>query len=290
MTRSPSPSRAASRPRALGALLVLALAASGCDEETKKSEILAKTQGDAAAASIAAASAAPSAAPSAKAAASAAPEAKPAKPKECASGADLVLDDPDLEAELRKKLGKLPKNPGDKPAPIRAAELASVGSVNLTTKASLDDLDPCVFPKLTGLKHLYLGKGKLSDLKPIANLVQLESLRVAYTEVSDLSPLEKLVKLDRVDLGHTHVRDLAPLANLVNLTELELDGDDITDLAPLAKCKKLEKLSIKRTTVTDVSPLKDLQKLKFLYIEGSGVTSFDALSPLVARGLKVVSK
>jgi internalin A len=284
MTRSqaPTPSSSASL-RACAPLLAVLAAASlalACDEEAKKNEMLAKTQGDAAAV-------APGA-PSASAAPTPAPEA-PKKPKECVSGADLVIDDPDLETELRRKLSKLPKA-GEKPAPLRASELAAVHSVNLTAKASLDALDPCVFPKLTGLQHLYLGKGKLQDLKPIAGLLQLESLRVAYTEVQDLTPLEKLVKLDRVDLGHAHVRDLAPLSNLVNLTELELDGDDVTDLSPLAKCKKLEKLSIKRTTVTDVSPLKDLTKLKYLYIEGSGVTTFDALAPLVARGLKVVTK
>lgn len=265
----------------------LALVLAGCDEEAKKSEMLAKTQGDAASGAVAAASAAPKA----SASASAAPETKaaPKAAKECASGADLVIDDPDLEAELRKKLGKLPKA-GEKPAPLRAAELGTISSVNLTAKASLDELDPCVFPKLSNLKHLYLGKGKLQDLKPIAGFTQLESLRVAYTEVSDLTPLEKLVKLDRVDLGHTHVRDLTPMAGLVNITELELDGDEITDLAPLAKMKKLEKLSIKKTNVTDVSPLRELTKLKFLYIEGSGVTSYDALGPLVARGLKIVTK
>ncbi len=266
----------------LAPALVLSLVA--CDEEAKKAEMLAKTQGDAAPAAVAMASAAPSA--SAAPAASTAPAAKP---KECPTGPDLVLDDPDLEAELRKKLNKLPKQ-GEKPAPIRVSELASIGSVNLTSKKSLDELDPCVFPKLTGLRHLYLGPGKLRDLKPIANLVQLETLRASVNEVDDLTPLEKLVKLDRVDLGRTHVRDIAPLANLVNLTELELDGNEITDVSPLAKLKKLEKLSIKKTNVTDVSPLKDLAKLKFLYIEGSGVTNVEPLSPLVARGLKVVTK
>ena len=85
----------------------LALVLVGCDEEAKKSEMLAKTQGDAASAAVAAAFAAPKA----SASASAAPETKaaPKAAKECASGADLVIDDPDLEAELRKKLGKLPK-------------------------------------------------------------------------------------------------------------------------------------------------------------------------------------
>ena len=76
----------------------------------------------------------------------------------------------------------------------------------------------------------------------------------------------------------------------MNLTELQLDDTQVSDLAPLAKCKKLEKLSIKHTNVIDVSPLKGLEKLKFLYVEGCAISNLDTIQPLVARGLRVVTK
>lgn len=264
------------------ALLSLVSVTVGCDDQDKKkADLLAKTSGDAA---TTAASAVGSTVAPALAASSAAPvAAKP--PKECPAGSEIVLDDADLEAELRLKLSK-PKEKGA----ITAADLASVKSINLTKKKELNELDPCLFPKMTGLKHLYLGPGKLNDLKPIAALTQLESLRASINEVSDLKPLEKLTLLDRVDLGRTQVQDLAPLANLVNLTELELDDTPIADLAPLAKLKKLEMLSIKNTRVTDVSPLKDLPKLKQLRVQGTAVSNLDTLSAQTARGMKVVTK
>ncbi len=263
---------------ALSFLLVAGCAVAGCDEDEKKAKLLAK------------AGAAEAAAPSASIAplvASAAPSASAAPPKKdiiCEPGEPKITD-PDLEADIRKKLGKAPEK-----GAITNADLASVKSLNLTTKKSLDELDPCVMPKMTGLKHLYLGPGKLVDLRPIQTLLGLETLRASINEVEDLKPLEKLTMMDALDLGRTHVRKIDVLSNLVNLTDLQLDNTQVTDLAPLAKCKKLEKLSIKHTNVTDVSPLKELTKLKWLYVEGCAISNLDSIQPLVTRGLRVVTK
>lgn len=260
-------------------LSALALSTVGCDEKEK--ERVTETSATASASAAGIASVAPVAADAG------APEVTKAEaPKKeviCPTGPELTITDPDLEAELRLKLSK-PKGA------LKVADLANVRSLNLTRKQSLDELDPCIVPKLTNLKHLYLGPGKLDDLRPIANLTQLESLRASINEVQDLKPLEKLTMLDRLDLGRTHVRDIAVLANLVNLTELQLDDTQVSDISPLAKAKKLEKVSIKNTLVTDVSPLKDAQKLKFLYVQGTALNNVDTLAPLTARGLKVVTQ
>lgn len=257
-------------------LLVLACE----DQEKKKAELIART--GASAEAKAASSAVPTIAP---AASSAAVAAKPAK--ECPAGTEVTVDDPDLEAEIRLKLKK-PKETS--PGPLTTKDLANVTSLNVTKKASLDELDPCLFPKLVGLRFLYLPKGSYRDLSPIANLTKLEALRASISEVEDLRPLEKLVMLDQLDLGRTHVRDISALGNLVNLTELALDDTQVSDLAPLAKLTKLEQLSIKNTLVQDVSPLKDLKKLKMLNVQGTALTNLDVLEPLKARGLKIQTK
>lgn len=205
------------------------------------------------------------------------------KPKDCGSG-DPTIDDPDLDAELRLKLSK-------PDGALTSNDLANVKSVNLTKKQSLSSLDPCVFPKLTGLKFLYLPKGDYYDLSPISNLVHIEGLRVAHSQVADLKALAKLTALDQLDLGVTPVRDLSPLgANNVNITELSLDDTQISDLTPLAKLTKLEKLSIKNTPVTDVSPLAKLTKLKRLDVAGTALTNVDTLAPLRAHGMVLNTK
>ncbi len=264
--------------RVAGSLvLVLPLLFACDDQEKKKAELLAKT-GSSASASAPLPTIAP-------AASSAPAPAKP--PKDCGTGPEIALDDPDLEAEIRLKLRK-PKETS--PAALTAKDLAAVTSLNVTKKASLDELDPCLFPKLVGLRFLYLPKGTYRDLSPIANLTKLEALRASISEVEDLKPLEKLVMLDQLDLGRTHVRDISVLGNLVNLTELALDDTQVSDLTPLAKLTKLEVLSIKNTLVQDVSALKDLKKLKTLNVQGTALTNLNLLDPLRARGLKIQTK
>lgn len=201
----------------------------------------------------------------------------------CDNSPTATFHMPGLEDDVRKKLAK---KPGE---PIAMKELAAIKSINVST-SHVDYLDPCIFPKLTGMKDLFLGEGDIEDLSLLASHGELLSLRASITKVKDLSPLSNLTKLDRLDLGRTPVRDLEPLAGLVNLTELELDGTEIDTVKPLAGLVKLERLSIKNTRVGDVSPLAGLTKLKSLSVGGSPVSDFHSLAGLVAKGLKIDTK
>jgi internalin A len=208
--------------------------------------------------------------------------AKPAVKKksaaDCSDDATVTFDEPSLEAAIRKQLKK--------PAgPVTKAELAKVDTLDLAQGPPTTQLDPCIYPHLTGLTGLYLAPGTLDDIAVLAKLDKLESLRIAATRVKDVSPLAGLTKLDRLDLGRTPVTDLTPLTKLVNLTNLMLDETEVTDLAPLAKVTKLTIINIKRTRVSDVSPLKGLPKLANLYIEGSAVQDTSALDGL--KGLHI---
>jgi internalin A len=169
---------------------------------------------------------------------------KPVSPKkklaDCPDGNEVTIDNPAIEAEIRKKLEKAS-------GAIKKADLKRLKSLNISQVKELSQLDPCVFTPMTGLKELFLGTGDYDDLTPIAGATQLESLRASINQVKDLKPLEKLSKLDRLDLGRTQVSDLKPLASLKSLTELQLDDTQVEDLSPLAELTALENLSIKRT-------------------------------------------
>lgn len=216
-----------------------------------------------------------------------APKEEVATPKQerkavvCPPAPRVAFSDAALEAEVRRKASK-PE--GD----VTLADLKKVRSVDLTRAGTkVDTLDPCIFPLLTNLHHLYLGGGELTDLSPIKTLTKLEGLRVSMNQVADLTPLAGMVQMDRLDLGRTQVMDLKPLRGMTKMTELMLDDTPVTDLSPLAGLTKLERLSIKRTRVRDLSPLKPLSKLKFLYVAGSAVEDTHS----VARpGLKISSE
>jgi internalin A len=240
----------------------------GCDDD-KQQELVAKAAGDAAK-------------PLASVTAAPVYDAGPPKVK-IVCGAGPTVDfhgNTALEAEVRRKLAR-------DGGTITQNDLKTIKSINLS-QATINELDPCVFPLFTGTKDLFLGAGDLDNLTPISTLTQLITLRASINKVSDVSPLAKMTQMDRLDLGRTAVHDIAPLANMVALTELQLDDTEVTDLTPLATCKNLERLSIRNTPVVDVTPLKNAKKLRYLYIEGAPVGDTNVLSAL--SGLKIVRK
>jgi len=199
----------------------------------------------------------------------------PPKKKEwkCSQSTNVDFQgDTGLESEVRLKLAK-PK--GD----IAVAELSKVLSVNLTKYGPSTELNPCVFPHFTGLHDLMVGRGDLDDLKPIADLTTMLSLRVTETPLKDLTPIKKLVHLDRIDLGKTQVSDISVIGAFTDLTELDLSGTPVTDISPLANLKKLQKVFLANTAIKDVSPLKNSKgTLTTLDISGTPVSDYSMLA------------
>ncbi|MCE9547089.1 MAG: hypothetical protein K8T25_16565 [Planctomycetia bacterium] len=105
------------------------------------------------------------------------------------------------------------------------------------------------FPEPVFMVNIY-GK-KVNDLSPLAELNDLEQLRLSSTNVSDLSPLAGLKNLYEVDLDETKVSDLSPLAGLKSLERIHLDYTKVGDLSPLAGLKKLFDLSLVKAEVTE---------------------------------------
>lgn len=212
------------------------------------------------------------------------PEAKPKKLAADCPASDVVgFPSPDFEAAVRLKLQKPTGN-------VTKADLKRLRSLNLAN-VSLNELDICLFPYMTNLKELFLGKGEYSDLSPISGATGLESLGASRNHVSDLKPLAKLSRLDRLDLGHTQVADLAPIAGLTLISELTLDDTQVADLSPIIGMKQLERLSIQRTKVAKVPELKELKKLKFVYVTGAlGDDDPMAWAPFRQAGAKVVNQ
>jgi internalin A len=256
----------------------LAVGALGCEE--KKTET-------AGAAEVAAATPEPPPAPAPEAVA-ATEEVAPAPPKvrkkleDCPTGNEVVLDNAEMEGALRVKAQK-------PDGELTAADLRRVRSLNLT-RVPLDELDICLFRHMTGLRELFLAKGNVDDLSPIATSTQLESLGVSRNPITDLSVLSKLTKLDRLDLAGTKVKDLSPLAGLTALTELNVDDTPVEDVSALEKLTKLERLSLQRTQVKSLQVLSAHKALKFLYVSGSPLEGdYGATAVVTKNGTKVLS-
>ena len=133
----------------------------------------------------------------------------------------------------------------------------------------------------TNLTGLNLDNHPISNLSPIAGLIQLEWLGLSHTGVSDISPLASLSQLRSLDLGkfrsrnldtgaseslrlfygHTGVSDISPLASLTQLERLFLGHTGVSDISPLSALTQLRSLDLHSTGVSDISPLASLTQL-----------------------------
>ena len=119
----------------------------------------------------------------------------------------------------------------------------------------------------TNLTAVLLERNPISDVSPLANLVQLRVLNMAGCQISDIRPLVNLTRLESLRFPHNQIEDITPLANLTTLTDVWLIGNYIKDIRPLEKLTLLKELRIQNNAIMDYSPLAALSLADFQYDE-----------------------
>jgi hypothetical protein len=141
-----------------------------------------------------------------------------------------------------------------------------------------------LFP-LAGLIHLealWIFVNPVSDLSPLANLVNLKTLDMGVCQISDISPLAGLIHLEALWISVNPVSDLSPLANLVNLKTLYSEACQISDISALANLTKLELLHLHYNQIQDITPLANLTRLSELWLTGNRIVDISPLENLTA--------
>ena len=185
------------------------------------------------------------------------------------SVAAQVVDIPDLHLRvvIAEQLGKASG------AIITTADMANLTS--LEAHQGVRDLTG--LESATNLTRLLIN-GNISDLSPLAGLIQLNYLKLYNTyNLSDLSPLAGLTQLNYLELTSRFISDLSPLVGLTQLNHLQLSDTSVSDLSPLAGLTQLEHLTLFGASVSDISPLEGLTQLNYLQLSGASVSD---LSPL----------
>ena len=209
-------------------------------------------------------------------------------------GALVHIPDTNLRAAIAEALGKSPN------APITVEEMEGLGRLDVESRG-IQDLTGLQFAK--NLSELHLHDNQVSDLSPLAGLINLRYLRLdnnltvsnlsplkglenltelgfAHTDVSDFSPLKNLKNLTRLWFQHTPASDLSPLAGLTNLNNIAAAGTPIPDLSPIAGLTKLENISIGGIEVSNLEPLAGLTALRRIYLSGNKVSDISPLAGL----------
>ena len=150
-------------------------------------------------------------------------------------GAFVHIPDTNLRTAIAEALGKSPN------VPITAAEMERLRELRVADR-DIRDLTGLQFA--TNMYRLHIGEGnrgnQVSDLSPIAGLINLERLYLASNPISDISLLKGLTNLKGLVLEGTLVSDLSPLTTLTNLGALWISDTIISDLSPIAGANQSE--------------------------------------------------
>jgi Leucine-rich repeat (LRR) protein len=158
--------------------------------------------------------------------------------------------------------------------------------VELEVGRRSDPLDLRGVAELVNLKELCFQETIVEDLRPLQNLLNLETL-IFYEcfGVGDLSPLRKLSKLKYLHCGMCpEIVDFSPLEGLVNLESLECYSTGFADLRPIMKMRKLRHLSCHESNLTSLACLGEedceLVSLETIHMYGTSVGDLRPLEKL----------
>ena len=127
---------------------------------------------------------------------------------------------------------------------------------------------------LTGLEHAT----NLITLNLEAENIEAQKRWINSNSVSDLSPLAGLINLTTLRLGENSISDLAPLAGLIGLRDLRLFNNSIADISPVSELTNLSILAVENNSITDISALAGLTNLTWLALNYNNISD---ISPLI---------
>ena len=193
-------------------------------------------------------------------------------------GVAVHIPDPDLRTAIAEELGKSPN------APITAEEMKRLRELDVRDR-NIHDLTGLQFA--TNLIRLDLGRwgdpgNQVSDLSPLAGLINLQQLFLDRNQVSDLSPLAGLINLHELLINRNPISDLSPLRGLKNLKYLWMEDTLVSDFSPLRGLTNLVEFYFHNSFVSDLSPLAGLINLERIHFSGNrGVSDLSPLTGLV---------
>ena len=187
--------------------------------------------------------------------------------------AEIVFNDPALEAAVREELGI-------KGRPVTTADAQAVTKLDLW-RDDISNIDDLAY--FTALTYLDLGYGgKIEDISALVGLTNLTTLELSGNEIEDITALADLTSLTYLNLAYNKIEDISALVGLTNLTTLELSGNEIEDITALADLTSLTYLNLAYNKIEDISALVGLTNLTTLELSGNEIEDITALADLTS--------
>jgi Leucine-rich repeat (LRR) protein len=138
---------------------------------------------------------------------------------------------------------------------------------------------------LTGIKQISLTGSRVTDLAPLSHLTELEVLhrgrmvRPKNLKLTNFSGVANLKNLQFIRLYKAGIEDLTPLSNLTNLLAISMTGCAAKDLTALSKLTNIEYLCFYGSkNLATLKGVENMKKLVRISLRGSGVTDLSALA------------
>lgn len=125
----------------------------------------------------------------------------------------VTFNDANLKAAVEAKLGIIDPTADD------------MLGLSVMEVSSFDGLDLKGLEYASNLTDLLLVDNNISDISPLAPLINLEILDISENNISDISPLANHSSLKLLVLGNNNISDISPLANMTDLEYLHLEGN-----------------------------------------------------------------
>ena len=139
--------------------------------------------------------------------------------------------------------------------------MVNLQSLTIMGTKEISNISPLA--ELINLTEFSLSRTLISDISPLAGLTNLKVLNLGYNQIADISPLAGLINLTKLSLWDSQINDISPLAGLTNLSELYLGNNPISEISPLAGLTNLTNLVLPYG-ISDLSPLAGLTHLEYL--------------------------
>jgi len=127
---------------------------------------------------------------------------------------------------------------------------------------------------LKELKKLSAEGVGIENLRGLENCTGLIELDLSENKISQIDPLAKLINLEKLDLRDNRIKELTPLSSLAKLNYLNLDANRISDISPLRNNPGLGEdstISLYRNYLDLSEDSKDKKDLKKLQQSGTEV-------------------
>jgi hypothetical protein len=182
----------------------------------------------------------------------------------------VVFADPALESVIRTIL----QTPAGDLMPVDLLAVTQIEAGHQGIQ-SLEGIQYCV-----SLHRLNLQGNAVTNIGPLAGLVQLSDLDASDNQIADLGPLSDLTAMMNLNLSGNAIQSIGALQRLEILNFLWLDRNQLTNIAPVAGCWRLNHLFMSDNQISDLGPLVTMEYLADLDLAGNAIVD---LSPLVTN-------